>query len=252
VDGSKKVGPMRGDMTQQVLQVVYELFYSSGGTWPALGDLQRTLNRQGNGGVDAVWIVQRIPATLLKPLSSCEGYPAPTEKVILTAEGIERCAGSAEDVTNFVIAVRWLARLAERPDSGGYGEPGIRFTTHQLAEAVSLSPESDPNAVSRLVAFLLAEGWVQGDGGTRVSRGQVLYARWEIRAFRGIERFSGYKKIKTRMRPVMDNAVDTHVLRGGKRGWRSLLSDKGLATIIAIGTVVLVLLAVATLIVILL
>jgi hypothetical protein len=54
------------------------------------------------------------------------------------------------------------------------------------------------------------------------------------------------------MRPVMDNAADVHALRGGKRGWRSLLSDKGLATTIAVGTVVLVLLAAATLIVILL
>jgi hypothetical protein len=158
---------MRGDMTQQVLQLVYDLFYGSGGTWPVLGDIQRALNRQGNRGVDAARIMQRIPATLLKPLSNTGGYPAPSEKVILTAEGIERCARSAEDIANLVIAVKWLARLAERSDSGDYGERGMRFTTHQLAEAVSLSPESDLNTVSRLVAILLAEGWVQNDGGAR-------------------------------------------------------------------------------------
>lgn len=158
---------MRGDRTQQVLQLVYDLFYGSGGTWPVLGDLQRALNHQGNSGMDAARIVQRIPATLLKPLSSTDGYPAPSERVILMAEGIERCAGSAEDITNLVIAVKWLARLAERSDSGDYGERGMRFTTHQLAEAVSLSLESDSNSVSRLVAILLAEGWVQDDGGTR-------------------------------------------------------------------------------------
>jgi len=82
------------------------------------------------------------------------------------------------------------------------------------------------------------------------SPGQVLYARWEIRVFRGIERFSDYRKIKARMRPVM--TPDVHALQDRKRGWRSLLSDKGLTRIIAVGTVVLVLLAVATLIVMLL
>jgi len=103
----------------------------------------------------------------LKPLSSTDGYPGPSEKVILTAEGIERCAGSAEDIVNLVIAIKWLARLAERPRSGNYGKRGMRFTTHQLAEAVSLSLESDLNSVNRLVAILLAEGWVENDGGTR-------------------------------------------------------------------------------------
>jgi hypothetical protein len=161
---------MRGDMTQQVLQLVYDLFCGGGGTWPVLGDLQRALDRRGSSGVDAARIVQRIPATLLKPLSSTGSYPVPSEKVILTAEGIECCEGSAEDIANLVIAVRWLARLAERSDSGDYGERGMRFTTRQLAEAVSLSLESDLNSVSRLVAILLAEGWVQKDGGTRGKR----------------------------------------------------------------------------------
>lgn len=54
------------------------------------------------------------------------------------------------------------------------------------------------------------------------------------------------------MRLVMVNAADAHALRGGKRGWRSLLSEKGLTTIVAVGTIVLVILAAATLIVILL
>jgi hypothetical protein len=239
---------MRGGKRRQVLQLVYDLFYGAGGTWPVLGDLQIALNREGNSGVDAARIVQRIPATLLKPLSSASGYPAPSEKVVLTAEGIERCEGSGEDIANLVIATKWLARQAERPESKDYGERGIRFTTHQLAEAVSLSLESDPNSVSRLVAILLAEGWVQNDASTQ-SRGRVLYARWEIRAFRRIERFSDYKKVSCRMRPVADNTADADALLGEKRCWRSLWSDRGLTTIIAVGTVVLVLLAAATLIV---
>lgn len=163
----QKVGLMRGKTRQQVLQLVYDLFYRSGGTWPVLGDLQRALNHQGNSGLDVAWIVQRIPGKLLKPLGSAGDYPAPLEKVVLTAEGIKRCARSGEDIANLLIAVKWLARLAEHPSSGDYGDRGMRFTAQQLAEAVSLSPESDQNSVRRLVEILLAEGWVQNDGGTQ-------------------------------------------------------------------------------------
>jgi hypothetical protein len=52
---------MRGDMTQQVLQIVYDRFYNDGGVWPTLGYLQRELNRQSGRTIDAVRIVQRIP-----------------------------------------------------------------------------------------------------------------------------------------------------------------------------------------------
>jgi len=159
---------MRGDMTQQVLELIYGLFYGSGGIWPTLGDLQRALNRRGNSGVDAVHLVQHIPAMLLKPVPCANAYPAPTEKLILTVEGIERCAGSGQDIENFIIAVKWLARRAERSDvSGDQGELGVRFTTCQLAEAVSLSLDADQDAVSRVVAILQSEGWVRDDGDTR-------------------------------------------------------------------------------------
>lgn len=154
---------MRGDRTQKVLQLVYDLFCNNGGTWPTLGDLQRTLNRQ-RSSEDAALIVRSIPATLLKPLRSTDGYPAPSEMIILTAEGIERCKGSAEDIDNLVIAVKWLARLVERSDSNDYAKSGMRFTAQQLAEAVALSLESDRNSMSRLVAILMAEGWVRDDG----------------------------------------------------------------------------------------
>jgi hypothetical protein len=158
---------MRGNTKQQVLQLVYDLFYQSGGTWPVLGDLQRALNHQGNSGLDAAWIVRHIPRTLLKPLGSAGAYPAPLEKVILTVEGIKRCSRSDEDIANLLIAVKWPARHAEHPSSGDHGDRGMRFTIQQLAEAVSLSLESDRNSVCRLVEILLAEGWVQEDDGTQ-------------------------------------------------------------------------------------
>lgn len=84
------------------------------------------------------------------------------------------------------------------------------------------------------------------------SRGRILYARWEVRVFRGIERFSDYKKIKAKMPLVTDNAEDVPALREAKRGWRFLRSDKVLTTIIAVGTIALVLLTAATLIVLIL
>jgi hypothetical protein len=86
---------------------------------------------------------------------------------------------------------------------------------------------------------------------TRVeSNERVLYARWEIRVFRGVERFSDYKRVKARTPRV--HGADVSVLRGQKRRRRSLLSIRGLTIIIAVGTVVLVLLTIATLIVLLL
>jgi hypothetical protein len=149
--------PLKAE-TRQVLQAIYDLFYGSEGAWPRLGDLQLELSRRYNRKVDAARIVRRIPATLLKPLRYTDDYPAPTERLVLTVEGIARCVGSGEDIENFVTAVRWLARRAERSDSTDPGKRRIRFTTRQLADAVSLSLEADPEAVHRLVAILQAEG----------------------------------------------------------------------------------------------
>lgn len=157
---------MRGGMRQRVLQLVYDLFCDSGGTWPMLCDLQRALNRQVNGNMDAVLALRRIPATLLKPISSEVGYPNPSERVVLTAEGIERCKGSAEDIANFVIAVKWLARMGERK-AIEEGRDGLRPTIGELAEAVSLSLESDSTSVNKLVEILVAEGLVMDNGGRR-------------------------------------------------------------------------------------
>ena len=55
---------MRGGKGQQVLQLVYDLFCGGGGTWPTLGDLQRALNRQGNGVMDAAQIVRKSSEVL--------------------------------------------------------------------------------------------------------------------------------------------------------------------------------------------
>src|ERR1700679_2261885 len=79
-----------------------------------------------------------------------------------------------------------------------------------------------------------------------------LYARWDIRAFRGVVRFSDYKRAKARIRRSPDTRASINSQRPWRQRWRSLRSDKGMTTIIAIGTVALVLLAVATLIVMLL
>lgn len=159
---------MRTGMTQRVLQLSYDRFYADGGEWPTFGYLHRALSRQAGTDVDVARIVRQVSPKLLKPLRSTDGYPAPAEKLLLTVEGIKRCRGSEDDIANFVLAVRWLGRRAGRSDlSGEQDERGMRFTTRQLAEAVSLSLGSDRNSVNRLVSILQAEGWVLDDGGTR-------------------------------------------------------------------------------------
>src|SRR5690242_7169879 len=113
-DSRKEVlSPMRGDTTQLALDAIYDLFRGVGGMHPSVGDLQHEFNRQGNSSLDAVQVVRHIPPTLLKPLPIAAGYPAPAERLILTVEGIERCAGSGQDIENFVIAIKWLARQAD-------------------------------------------------------------------------------------------------------------------------------------------
>ena len=84
------------------------------------------------------------------------------------------------------------------------------------------------------------------------SREPALYAHWDIRVCRGVERFSDYKKVKARIRRALNTNLSANVPQGRKPHWRSLLSDKGLATITAIGTVALVLLGVLTVMVMLL
>ena len=81
---------------------------------------------------------------------------------MLTIEGIERCTGSGEDIENFLITLKLLVRWTDRSDlAGGPGEDGIRFTSQQLAEAVSLLTDADEQAINRLIAILCAEGLVQ-------------------------------------------------------------------------------------------
>jgi hypothetical protein len=145
-----------------ILQLVYDLFYDAEGTWPTLADLQKTLNKRGDGDVVAVRIVQQIDAALLKPLDFSNGYPLPTGRLILTAKAIKRCTNSAEDIANLLAAVRWLGRRMEQMDVTIHqSERGMRFTTQQLAEVVPLDLNSA--ALRRLVAILQAEGWIHDD-----------------------------------------------------------------------------------------
>jgi hypothetical protein len=161
---------MRSGMTQRVLQFVYDFFYGNGGTWPALADLQRFFDRQGKN-VNTAQIVQRIPATLLLPVPSTDGYVSPAAKLMLTVEGIERCARSGEDIKNFVAVVDSLAERMQRGElSHGQDDRSVRITIRQLAEAASLSLKADEPALHRLMAMLIAEGLIQDNGGKRDRR----------------------------------------------------------------------------------
>jgi hypothetical protein len=80
---------------------------------------------------------------------------------------------------------------------------------------------------------------------------RVLYPRQDIWAFRSIERFSDYKRIKARTGPSAGSTARIHFLYM-KLARCFLLSNKSLTIIIAVGTVILVILAIATLFVMLL
>jgi hypothetical protein len=162
---------MWGAKRQQALNLIYRLFRDSGGIHPTIGDLQQAFDDQGDGDVDAARVVQRIPAKFLKPLSSSPDYPRPDERLMLTAEGISRAAGSSTDMGNYVASVQWLARRADRRGrSGEQSGHGMQFTTRQLAEVVPLSLDSDRRAFNRLIAILEAEGWLLDDDNTSAER----------------------------------------------------------------------------------
>lgn len=153
-------------MIRLTLQLVYDLFYESGGIWPTLAELQQRLNRLGHSNVVAARVVQQIDAALMKPLDSPNGYPAPIERLILTSEAIKRCSNSQEDIANLLTAVRWLGRRMEMEHTTtNQSEHGMRFTFKQLAEAVPV--DVDSASLHRLVAILQAEGWIHGDYATR-------------------------------------------------------------------------------------
>jgi hypothetical protein len=149
---------------KQALDLIYRLFRNSGGTYPTVSDLQREFDELGVD-VDAARVVQRIPAKFLKPLSSAPKYPLPDERLILTAEGMAQATGSLRDMKNYVASIQWLARRADRPVTpGDQGKRGMQFTIRELAAAVSLSLDSDRDAINRLIAILEAEGWLLDNG----------------------------------------------------------------------------------------
>lgn len=154
---------------RRTLQLVYDLFYGSGGVWPSVGRVQQVLDHQGGCAIDVSRVVRRMPTRVMRPLHDSGGYIPASAELVLTAEGVARCTGSQEDITNLVIAVKWLARRMKHAAlSGAPDLYGAYFTISQLAAAVSLEP--DRTAVNRLAAILQAEGWIQHGNGTHSKR----------------------------------------------------------------------------------
>jgi hypothetical protein len=237
---------------QQALDLIYRRFRDSGGTYPTVSDLQWEFDELGID-VDAARVVQRIPVKFLKPLSSAPKYPLPDERLIPTAEGVAQAAGSLRDMKNYVTSIRWLARQADRPVApGDQGKRGMPFAIRELAAAVSLSLDSDRDAINRLIAILEAEGWLLDNGLPANNGDQVLYARWDVRACRSVNGYADIKKIKRRLKRSLNFTGGAETSRGWRRLWRALWSERGQMKIGTICAIALVLLALPPLIVLLL
>ena len=81
---------------------------------------------------------------------------------------------------------------------------------------------------------------------------QVLYAHWEIRVCRSVERLSDYTKAKAHLLRSLPDDLGANSRRGRMRLRWFLVPNNYSTAVIAIGTVALVLLTVAMLIVMLL
>jgi hypothetical protein len=81
---------------------------------------------------------------------------------------------------------------------------------------------------------------------------QVLYARWDVRACRGVNDYADIKKIKRRLKRSRNSTAGVETSRGRRRLWHALWSERGQMKIGTICAIALVLLTLATLIVLLL
>jgi hypothetical protein len=82
---------------------------------------------------------------------------------------------------------------------------------------------------------------------SRETDGSMLCARPEVEVLRDIERFSDYQKAKSRVRQVL--ARYTGISADPQPRWRHMLSEKNSSAIVAFGTLALVIIGIATLLV---
>lgn len=134
-------------------------FRELGGEWPTVNHVERQL-----GGLDdeeMMRLLGSVPGALLKPLESTGAPLSPGERLILTIGGVSQCAGSHDDIENFLNAVRWLSGQAKDYDPPDGDWTAVPIMAEELARALSLPRAWDPNSVRRLIALLEAEGLVQ-------------------------------------------------------------------------------------------
>jgi hypothetical protein len=81
---------------------------------------------------------------------------------------------------------------------------------------------------------------------------QIFYARWDVRACRGVKGYTDIKKVKRRLKRSLNFTAGADTSRGRRRLWRVFWSERGQMKIGTICAIALVLLTLATLIVLLL
>jgi hypothetical protein len=224
---------------QQARQLIYDQFRDTG-EWPTLAQFRLDVEGYFGADADADQLLRRIPARLLHPPGDPNSYPAPSIRLVLTAEGISECFRSGGDIRYLTASIGWLGQLAAQSGlSEGSHQCGVHFAECKMAEAVPLPLPLDPNACKRLVKILQSEGWIQVNCDA-VSGRDELCASWDVQAFQHVKQFSDYRKTKRRIQRARNRRAGA----SKNQVWRFLKSDKwymvGLSVIIAAGTVMLV------------
>lgn len=171
---------------RQVLQTIYDRFRDKG-KWPAFSLVDRELRRAGI--VDPLAIMDSIPQNMLVRYRPGFGQPAPNDQLRLRLKGISQCAGSTDDVNNFVRLLPWLAKK-ELDFEPPFDDTGAlpKVTSDEAREYLGFPDDAD-DSLARLYEILQLEQWGMGGGG------QHPDGRWQFWIRRDVARFANVSQL---------------------------------------------------------
>ncbi len=181
---------------QQLLQVVWEMFVSTG-NWPRFDAVDRYLYNARQ--LDATRLCAELPAELMYPMN--EPLLRADQELQLTIAGIASCEGSQQDVDRFLQVVRVAAEL-EPAWAAGEGDvtAGPTLALYGIRDRLSPAPPDDGVSLPRLGAILAVERW-----GTNY----VDHSNWTFGLSREVRKFKHVRDLETywSLRPKLENRV---------------------------------------------